>query len=142
MNQKVEPLPLALFTPISPAEFLPVAEETGLIVPIWEWVIEQASSQVRQWEDKGVRFNMAINLSTRQMWHGDIAQQVLEIINKTGVSKDLLEFEITESSMVMDPERMEKILASFQKNDIKISLDDFGTGYSSSIGLSTCPLVY
>lgn len=116
---------------ISPADFLPVAEDTGLILPIGEWVIKEACRQAQEWVSKGVLLQVAINLSTRQMWHGNIASKALHIINETGVSKELLEFEVTESAMVMDPERMEKTLDQFKKNNIKISLDDFGTGYSS-----------
>lgn len=124
---------------VSPADFLPVAEDTGLILPIGEWVAQEACRQLREWADKGISLTVAINLSARQMWHGDIAHQILNIINETGVSKDKLEIEVTESAMIIDPERMAKTLEHFNQNDIKISLDDFGTGYSSLDRLKHLP---
>ena len=124
---------------ISPADFLPVAEDTGLILEIGEWVIWEACRQLREWFDQGISLEVAVNLSARQMWHGDIAKRVLEIIKETGVSKDKLEFEITESAMVADPERMENTLRHFDESDIRISLDDFGTGYSSLSRLKLLP---
>ncbi|MGF1760679.1 EAL domain-containing protein [Photobacterium sagamiensis] len=124
---------------ISPADFLPVAEDTGLILPIGEWVIEEACCQARKWANKGISLQMAINMSPRQMWSADIGHDVLHIINRTGVSKNLLEFEVTESSMVKEAERTEKALEYFKKNGIKIALDDFGTGYSSLDRLKHLP---
>lgn len=124
---------------ISPADFLPVAEDTGLILPIGDWVIREACRQLCDWTDKGIALQIAVNLSVRQMWHGDIAQQILDIINETGVARNMLEIEVTESAMISDPERMEKTLQHFQDNDIKISLDDFGTGYSSLDRLKHLP---
>ncbi|WP_051303458.1 EAL domain-containing protein [Psychromonas aquimarina] len=124
---------------ISPADFLPVAEDTGLILPIGDWVIQEACQQLRRWADKGISLQVAVNLSARQMWHGDIAGQILNIINETGISKSMLEIEVTESAMFVDPERMEKTLQHFKENGIKISLDDFGTGYSSLDRLKRLP---
>ncbi len=124
---------------ISPADFLPVAEDTGLILAIGEWVIWEACRQLREWSDEGISLVVAVNLSARQMWHGDIARRVLDIIKEVGVSKDKLEFEITESAMVVDPERMESTLRHFDESDIRISLDDFGTGYSSLSRLKLLP---
>lgn len=126
-------------TLISPADFLPVAEDTGLILPIGDWVMREACRQAGEWTDKGISLIVAINLSARQMWQGDIASKVLGIIDETGVPKEMLEFEVTESAMVIDPERMDKILACFKDNGIKISLDDFGTGYSSLNRLKHLP---
>ncbi|WP_019616505.1 EAL domain-containing protein [Psychromonas ossibalaenae] len=125
---------------ISPADFLPVAEDTGLILPIGDWVIQEACQQLRKWADKGISLQVAVNLSARQMWHGDIAGQILNIINETGISKSMLEIEVTESAMFVDPERMEKTLLHFKDNGIKISLDDFGTGYSSLNRLKRLPI--
>ena len=124
---------------ISPADFLPVAEDTGLILPIGDWVIREACRQLREWADKGISLQIAINLSARQMWHRDIATQILNIISDTGASKNMLEIEVTESAMFIDPERMDKTLKRFEENDIKISLDDFGTGYSSLDRLKHLP---
>lgn len=124
---------------VSPGEFLPVAEDSGLIVAIGDWVIREACRQLREWGEKDIALVVAVNLSVRQMWSGEIAHQVMNIVNETGVSKKMLEFEVTESAMIIDPERMEKALSHFKENDIKISLDDFGTGYSSLARLKHLP---
>jgi diguanylate cyclase (GGDEF)-like protein len=123
----------------SPADFLPVAEDTGLILPIGEWVTREACRQIGEWESKGVSLRVAINLSAREMWHSDISSQVLNVINETGVPRELLEVEVTESAMVVDPERMEQSLEHFRANGIAIALDDFGTGYSSLDRLKHLP---
>jgi diguanylate cyclase (GGDEF)-like protein/PAS domain S-box-containing protein len=124
---------------MSPDDFLPVAEDTGLIVPIGEWVIEEACQQLQDWNDKGISLMMAVNLSVQQMWRDDIANLILNIIDKEGIARDMLEFEITESAMVLDPQRMDKTLQHFNNSGIKISLDDFGTGYSSLDRLKHLP---
>ncbi|WP_432474716.1 EAL domain-containing protein [Amphritea sp. HPY] len=124
---------------VSPADFLPVAEDTGLILPIGDWVVREACRQLREWADKGISLTVAINLSARQMWHGDIAHQILNIINETGISRNMLEIEVTESAMIIEPERMAETLEHFDENEIKISLDDFGTGYSSLDRLKHLP---
>ena len=124
---------------VSPADFLPVAEDSGLIIPIGDWVIREACRQLREWADRGIALVVAVNLSVRQMWSGEIAHQVINVVCETGVSKEMLEFEVTESAMIVDPERMEKTLSHFKENEIKISLDDFGTGYSSLARLKHLP---
>ncbi|WXG55719.1 MAG: EAL domain-containing protein [Candidatus Sedimenticola sp. (ex Thyasira tokunagai)] len=124
---------------VSPADFIPVAEDTGLILSIGDWVIREACRQLREWSDMGISLPVAINLSPRQMWRGDIVTQVMSAINEADVSKDLLEVEVTESAMAYDRKGMEKLLERFKENGIKISLDDFGTGYSSLDRLKHLP---
>jgi diguanylate cyclase (GGDEF)-like protein len=125
---------------IPPVDFLPVAEDTGLILPIGDWVIQEACRQLQQWTEKGISLKIAINLSARQMWHNDISRQVLNCAEKYGIVKSMLEVEVTESAMFADPECMEKTLQHFQEYGIKVSLDDFGTGYSSLDRLKHLPV--
>ena len=124
---------------VSPADFIPVAEDTGLILPIGNWVIREACRQLREWTDMGISLPVAINLSARQMWRGDIVTQVMSAINEADVSKGLLEVEVTESAMAYDRKGIEKLLERFKENGIRISLDDFGTGYSSLDRLKHLP---
>jgi len=124
---------------VPPADFLPIAEDTGLILPIGEWVIREACRQAHEWNSNGASLRVAINLSARQIWLGDIDKLVLSIVNDIGVSRDAIEFEITESAMVIDPERMNHTLERFKYNNIQLSLDDFGTGYSSLDRLKHLP---
>jgi len=124
---------------ISPLDFLPIAEDTGMILPIGEWVLREACRQIKIWGEKGIVLNTAINISARQMWQGDIASMVLDVIRETGVPKELVELEITESAMIIDHERMEATLEKFRGSGLKIALDDFGTGYSSLDRLKHLP---
>lgn len=125
---------------VSPADFLPVAEDTGLIIPIGDWVLEQACRQLRAWQEQGMALRVAVNLSVRQFWQGDITAKVLNVVTETGVGKDVLDLEITESAMILDPGRTEVILRQFRDQGLSISLDDFGTGYSSLNRLKRFPI--
>jgi len=117
---------------VSPAQFIPIAEQTGLIVPIGRWVIEQACRQTLSWQAAGLPpIRIAVNLSARQFRLGDLAETVKDILNNFGVSSDLLELELTESMIMDDPERASKTLHELKNLGLHLSLDDFGTGYSS-----------
>lgn len=116
---------------ISPAEFIPVAEDSGLIIPIGYWVIAEACRQLRQWQDERINLHVAVNLSARQLWQDDVLETILKIIDQTGVDRSALEMEITETAITQDPVRMETALRQFGKEGLLIALDDFGTGYSS-----------
>lgn len=126
---------------ISPAQFIPVAEETGLIVPIGEWVLRTACLQAKAWQEQGLpHVRMAVNLSARQFKEPLFPQRVLEILNETGLSPQFLELEITESILVDGLESVGAILQDFKQAGIMIALDDFGTGYSSLSYLKRFPI--
>jgi diguanylate cyclase (GGDEF)-like protein/PAS domain S-box-containing protein len=117
---------------IPPVQFIPVAEETGLIVPIGEWVLRQACSQARAWHDAGYpHLQVSVNCSAQQFQREDFVGTVGRILRETGVSPGRLDLEITESVIV---QHSEEVMARFEALDemgVRISIDDFGTGYSS-----------
>ncbi|TYP70795.1 putative bifunctional diguanylate cyclase/phosphodiesterase [Paenibacillus methanolicus] len=117
---------------ISPAAFIPIAEETGLIVPIGEWVIRTACLQALQWFGEGLdAFQISVNVSSRQFQEADFAAGVLRIVEETGLPPDRLVLEITESIAIQDEgDAIVKLLA-IKNAGIQIAMDDFGTGYSS-----------
>ena len=116
---------------ISPDQFIPLAEETGLIVPIGEWVIRTACQQNKNWQDAGLsQVRVAVNLSTHQFIKQGLVETIKNILFETGLGPQYLEIEITES-MTMDVERSISILQNLNDLGVKISIDDFGTGYSS-----------
>jgi diguanylate cyclase (GGDEF)-like protein/PAS domain S-box-containing protein len=117
---------------VSPADFIPLAEETGLIVPIGAWVLREACQQARAWQEMGLpALGVAVNLSARQFRRGDLPQVVEGILSETGLDPGLLELEITESMVMGDPAGAEETMRTFKEMGVRLSLDDFGTGYSS-----------
>ncbi|HFC53513.1 MAG TPA: EAL domain-containing protein [Gammaproteobacteria bacterium] len=117
---------------ILPDRFVPVAEETGLIVPIGEWVLRTACTQHQSWVADGYRpIRMAVNLSARQFHHPDLARMVAAILEETGMPPSSLELELTESIIMRDAEGTIKMLHELSEMGIILSIDDFGTGYSS-----------
>lgn len=125
---------------ILPDDFLPVAEDTGLIIPIGDWVMQEVCRQIKQWHTEGINIYVAVNLSARQFLEEDLYTKVLHTIEKSGISKKAIELEITESAMSLNVERMESIINAFYQQGINISLDDFGTGYSSLSRLKYLPI--
>ncbi|WP_442596597.1 EAL domain-containing protein [Neobacillus sp. D3-1R] len=125
---------------ISPAEFIPLAEETGLIVPMGEWVLREACRQNKAWQDAGIPpFMVSVNLSALQFRH-DLTNTVNTILKETGLDGQWLELEITESILMLKEESIIVILNSLREKGIKISIDDFGTGYSTLMYLKNFPL--
>lgn len=128
------------FGSISPAQFIPIAESTGLIVPIGEWVLQTACRQLKEWHDQGLSsLSMAVNLSSRQFYSQDLIKTVKEILHETSLPPAALELEITES-MMMNIEHASKTLQDLKQLGCKIAIDDFGTGYSSLNYLKHLPI--
>jgi len=126
---------------IPPMQFIPLAEETGLIVPIGAWVLRTACAQARTWHDQGLpSLRVSVNLSARQFNHEHLLQDVERVLKETGLDGNFLELEITESMVMSDPERAVKLLHKLKKMGISISIDDFGTGYSSLSYLKRFPI--
>lgn len=117
---------------ISPMEFIPIAEETGLIVPIGEWILREACKQNKVWQAL-VRspFTVAVNLSARQIEHPGLVDSIQQILKETELSPDLLELEVTESLLIENTDETFAVLQAIHKQGIALALDDFGTGYSS-----------
>ncbi len=125
---------------ISPATFIPVAEETGLILPIGDWVLRTACLQAKKWFEAGkTNFRMAVNLSRRQLDYVDLATDIRRILDETGCPAHLLELEVTESSAMQNPEQAIVILNSLHEMGICLAIDDYGTGYSSLAYLKRFP---
>ncbi len=128
------------FGAISPAEFIPIAEETGLIVALGEWVLRTACLQTRQWLDLGlVSLRIAVNLSARQFRQSNLVEMVRQTLADTGLAADALELEITESSFIDDVDAAIAQCRALKALGVKLSLDDFGTGYSSLAYISRFP---
>jgi len=126
---------------ISPAEFIPIAEEAGLIVPIGEWVLETACRQAVAWRTTDLpRLRMAVNLSVRQFADNKLTASVKRILKKTGHDPQLLDLELTESVLMQGAEETITILEDLRKLGISLSVDDFGTGYSSLSYLKRFPV--
>ncbi len=129
------------FGMISPADFIPLLEETGLIVPVGEWVIRAACRQINAWEQEGIAaVPIAINLSGRQFHQKNLAASIAQIAREHGVEPRLLEFEITETAAMASAEETVRILQKLRVAGISISMDDFGTGYSSLAYLKRFPI--
>jgi diguanylate cyclase (GGDEF)-like protein/PAS domain S-box-containing protein len=126
---------------ISPAQFIPVAEESGLIEAIGTWVLEEACRQVKAWQDDGLpALRVAVNFSARQFASRNIAELVSATLKKTGVSGAQLEMEITESLLAQDMDYTLEVLHSLKKLGVHVAVDDFGTGYSSLSYLKRFPI--
>ncbi|MEG4965886.1 EAL domain-containing response regulator [Microcoleus sp. B6-A1] len=125
---------------ISPAEFIPAAEETGFIVQLGEWVLQTACRQMQVWKNAGFSgLRVAVNLSPRQFHQPDLSSRVAQILAETGLQASSLELELTESLMVEDAESAIATLQQLKKLGVSISIDDFGTGYSSLSYLTQYP---
>jgi diguanylate cyclase (GGDEF)-like protein/PAS domain S-box-containing protein len=125
---------------VSPTEFIPLAEETGLIVPLGKWILKTACEQNKAWQNEGlVAVPIAVNISVRQFQDDYFVDEVKKILNEIGLHSQFLELEITESIM-QNIERSTMILNELKKLGVKIAIDDFGTGYSSLSYLKHLPI--
>ena len=128
-------------TSISPAEFIPLAEESGLIIPIGEWVLRTACLQAKYWHDAGFGdLIMAVNISARQFQHPEFTELVSAVLKETGLDPRYLELEITESVTMHDAEKTITTLNNLRALNLQLSIDDFGTGYSSLSYLKRFPI--
>jgi diguanylate cyclase (GGDEF)-like protein/PAS domain S-box-containing protein len=126
---------------VSPDKFIPLAEDSGLIIPIGEWVLRSACSTMKAWCDAGIApRRIAINLSARQFKQKDLVQRINDILAQTGLRARQLELEITETMVMEDPVQAERILHQLHEAGICLAVDDFGTGYSSLNYLKRFPI--
>ena len=125
---------------ISPAEFVPIAEETGLIVPIGEWVLRTACREAAHWQTGDGPVQVAVNLSALQFLHGDLVARVTRSLADSGLAPERLDLELTESLLVERPDETIMTLERLKNLGISISMDDFGTGYSSLAYMTRFPL--
>jgi diguanylate cyclase (GGDEF)-like protein/PAS domain S-box-containing protein len=125
---------------ISPIDFVGVAEETGLIVPIGKWILETACRQIAKWQETSEqRLSVSVNLSARQLMHPTLVSQVEDILAETGMSPRQLKLEVTESTVMEYSEKARDVLDALDRLGVHLSTDDFGTGYSSLSYLQTFP---
>ena len=128
---------------VSPTEFIPIAEETGLIVPLGHWLLKHACLQMRNWQ---IKYHLhpplvvSVNLSGKQLREANLVEQIAEILQETGLNGQFLKLEITESILMDNLEAATSILLALREKKIKLSIDDFGTGYSSLSYLHRFPV--
>lgn len=128
---------------LSPIRFMPVAEETGLVIPIDQWVLRDSCRQLREWQQEfpmNPLLSVSVNLSGKQFAHPDLCDKVRAILDETGIIPLSVKLEITESSLVENPDAAAQILRQLKELGVRISLDDFGTGYSSLSYLHRFPI--
>ena len=127
---------------VLPSQFIPLAEETGLVVRLGEWALSTACAQASAWEREGIPLSVAVNLSARQFREQDLVARMRAIIEASGVSPSLIEVEITESLMMQDPDTASRMLGELRAMGVESAIDDFGTGYSSLAYLKDFPVKY
>ena len=128
---------------ISPDEFIPVAEESGLIVPLGRWALSTAAGTLARWDRGGggpLPCRLAVNLSAIQLVRDDVAGVVAEVLERAGIDGRRLTIELTESAIVREPERISRVLLALKALKVQIAMDDFGTGYSSLSYLQKLPI--
>jgi diguanylate cyclase (GGDEF)-like protein len=125
---------------LGPTEFIPLAEETGLIAAIGDWVIEEVCRQSRIWRQEGLGISLSFNLSPRQLWQPEAVQRLLGQVASADADPSSLVVEITESTAMRDPERTQRVLEQLHESGLRLAIDDFGTGYSSLARLRDLPV--
>jgi diguanylate cyclase (GGDEF)-like protein/PAS domain S-box-containing protein len=125
---------------LAPGEFIPLAEELGLIEAIGDWVIDEVATQSKLWSERGLDLGISFNLSPRQLWSAQLAEKVIGKLHTAGVDPTRITVEITESSAMAEPDRTQKILAEMHSWGLALAIDDFGTGYSSLSRLQHMPV--
>ena len=125
---------------VAPGEFIPIAEELGLIEAIGDWVIDELARQRKEWEMQGLDVRVGFNLSPRQLWSGHLAEKVMEKLTAAEVDPKDVVVEITESTAMADPDRTQRVLSDLHAWGLTLAIDDFGTGYSSLARLKHLPV--
>jgi diguanylate cyclase (GGDEF)-like protein/PAS domain S-box-containing protein len=125
---------------ISPDRFIPLAEATGLIIPIGEWVLRTACNQARAWRNAGIELRVAVNFSARQFQEDDLSEMVMRVLKETGAAPEWIEIEISESVLMLDKHIVLTSLTNLRNAGFTISLDNFGTGYSCLSHLRDFPV--
>ena len=125
---------------VPPGEFIPVAEELGLIEAIGDWVVDEVAQQQRRWRDAGLDLEVSFNLSPRQLWTPRLAERLISKLGDAGLDPSTLQAEITESTVMADPDRTQRILRDLHAWGLRLAIDDFGTGYSSLARLKHMPV--
>jgi diguanylate cyclase (GGDEF)-like protein/PAS domain S-box-containing protein len=125
---------------VTPDQFIGIAEETGLIVPMDQWVLKEACRQTKLWEAKYGELSISVNLSTKQFAHPNLVTYIRGVLDEIGLDPNFLKVEITESALMENTERASEIISELKKMNIKLGLDDFGTGYSSLSYLHRFPV--
>ena len=125
---------------IQPGEFIPLAEEMGLIEAIGDWVVEELSRQDAIWRGDGLTLDISFNLSPRQLWQPDVVDRIMSRLQPAGMDPARLTVEITESTAMIDPDRTQAILEDMHDRGLQLAIDDFGTGYSSLARLKHMPV--
>jgi diguanylate cyclase (GGDEF)-like protein/PAS domain S-box-containing protein len=125
---------------LAPPAFIPLAERTGLIRPLTDWIFNHALAQCRRWQDDSVPIHMAINISAKSLQEHTLPAKIDALLNKWGVDPRFLKIEITESSIMADPAHALAVMSMLQSLGIRLSIDDFGTGYSSLTHLRELPV--
>jgi EAL domain-containing protein (putative c-di-GMP-specific phosphodiesterase class I) len=126
---------------VSPGTFIPIAERSGLIIPIGEWVVRTACLQNKKWQEAGLpAVPVAVNISARQLQQSDFVEMIELILDDTDLESHLLELELTESATMQNLERSKRILGQLVDLGVRIVIDDFGTGYSSLMRLKLLPM--
>jgi EAL domain-containing protein (putative c-di-GMP-specific phosphodiesterase class I) len=125
---------------VPPGDFIPIAEETGLISPLGDWVLQEACRQAVVWRDAGYSVPVSVNLSIHQFRRGRLAERIPEVVAECGLDPSLLELEITESTLMHDEVAVVKDLEALREQGFRIHVDDFGTGYSSFAYLRKLPV--
>jgi len=123
-----------------PDKFIPLAEETGAIIPIGYWTLRRVCERARRWHDQGMALTVAVNLSASQFREPELVTELAAILKATGVSSQTLELELTESVVMKDPERAVGVMDALRAMGVRISIDDFGTGHSSLGYLKRFPI--
>ena len=125
---------------IAPGEFIPLAEESGLIHALGDWVLRTAATQCAEWRKAGLPLTVSVNLSGRQFYREDLAQRIVEIVREANCDPKWIELEVTESSLLHDLDAIKRVLKELRETGFGVAIDDFGTGYSSLSHLKHFPI--